>query len=239
MNGYKSNYFNKNLLESMKNSLRQVVAENSNIGLMGAPGDFSKVSDLQLQNRMRQYKRGGLFAPKDIKQPKEYEEAKAELERRQAAKAAPAAAPVAAPAAAPAAAPTMPPMQTQPSPRQPDMSSTGPSMGDRLNPVPKMVNTAYDASRQSNIDRAERGRRERGMFELQSAGTVVDLKPSDIRPTGSAPATPPARPTPISVKPDELPSDTRAELLRQIDTPAARRRGTNKTTMNPGFSPIQ
>ena len=94
MPGFNSNYFNRNLLESMKDSLRSMMSENSkfqgtamgtpNVGI-GGPGDFSKVSDLQLQNRMRELKRHGLFGAK-VKQSDEYLATEAEYKRRQEAK---------------------------------------------------------------------------------------------------------------------------------------------------------
>ena len=94
MAGFNSNYFNRNLLESMKDSLRSMMSENSkfqgtamgtpNVGI-GGPGDFSKVSDLQLQNRMRELKRHGLFGAK-VKQSDEYLATEAEYKRRQEAK---------------------------------------------------------------------------------------------------------------------------------------------------------
>lgn len=274
MNGYKPNYFNKNLLESMKNSLKNVVLGEGygepNLGIMGAPGDFSKVSDLQLQNRMRQYKRGGLFAPKDIKQPKEYEEARAELERRQAAKAAPS------DVAVPGLRGGLPQMADADIPGMVDQK-TGAGFNVRMDQLPS-ENQAEIMQQTTTGPQAKRTgaafsvRPERLPYQakeevLSASRTPAALRQADasiaraiesginpntpgvipVRSAGSAPAPMPGtqgnnpKPTPIPVNPAALPSDTRAELLRQTDTPAARRRGTNlppRQTMNPGFSPI-
>ena len=99
MYGYNSKFFNKNLIDSMKQAMISSLSEQfpQNLGTMMNPNDFSKVSDLQLQNQMRQYKRSNIFTgdEPDEKQRPEYLAARAEYQRRQGAKAAPAAAPAA------------------------------------------------------------------------------------------------------------------------------------------------
>lgn len=58
-----------------------------NYGIMGTPGDFSKLSDGQIENRMRQVKKGGLFQTvRDEDQSDEYKSYAAELARRRAPK---------------------------------------------------------------------------------------------------------------------------------------------------------
>ena len=90
-----------------------------NLGI-GGEGDWDKVSDLQLQNRMRQYKRSNIFtgdAP-DKEQHPEYLSAKKEYERRQGANNAPAAS--APKPAAPTSTPTVNTVsKTTPKPSQP------------------------------------------------------------------------------------------------------------------------
>lgn len=62
-------------------------AKSGNVGIMATPGDFSKLSDLQLQNRMRGVKKGGLFQTvKDEDQSYEYKAYQQELQRRSLAK---------------------------------------------------------------------------------------------------------------------------------------------------------
>lgn len=285
MNGYKPNYFNKNLLESMKSSLRNVVlgeaetrpvAQAAKKGFAGYGGlPMEKLSDLELQKRMQGTKRTSIFGPQ--KQSDEYLAYEAEMNRRKGAQAAPVTAPAPSDVAVPGLksglpqmadadipTPSIPSAQTQPSPEQEAeegrqrrieraparkeySNTTGiPAVDRSIDPVVQAASKTVPGSLVRAAGEAI-GKMTAGSspFTPTPAGynqmKPVVLQPGDIRPAGSAPTAMPARPTPLQAKPSEMPADTRAELLRQTDTPAARRRGTNlppRQTMNPGFSPM-
>jgi hypothetical protein len=105
-------------------------------------------------------------------------------------------------------------------------------MSDRFNPTKTAVNSAVAADRSARIARAETTRSGEGimgapMFSTSST-SQVQLQPSDIRPAGSAPSAPPARPVPQSMT--SFTPDQAAEISAAQNTPAARRlreRGIN------------
>lgn len=119
MAGYNPNYFNRNLIESMKKTIVEGLGDQ-NLGI-GGEGDWGKVSDLQLQNRMRHHKQHGFLGAEvpEEKQTKEYLAAKKEFERRQAAK-------------QPKAEPAVPGLKGQPAGAGPDERAT--AAGQQLPP---------------------------------------------------------------------------------------------------------
>lgn len=264
MNGYKSNYFNKNLLESMKNSLRNVVlgeaetrpvAQTAKKGFAGYGGlPIEKLSDLDLQKRMQGTKRTSIFGQQ--KQSDEYLAYEAEMNRRQAAKAAPS------DVAVPGLRGGLPQMADADIPGMVDQK-TGAGFNVRMDQLPS-ENQAEIMQQTTTGPQAKRTgaafsvRPERLPYQakqevLSASRTPAALRQADasiaraiesginpntpgvipVRPAGSAPAPMPGtqgnkpKPTPIPVNPAALPSDTRAEMLRQIDNPRSRRFGTN------------
>jgi hypothetical protein len=87
MNGYNPNYFDRKLVNSMKNAISQIVVKEQFPGTAeGQPGlGLGQISDLELQKRMRNKKNTSIFN-KNPKQSKEYLELEAEANRRAAAK---------------------------------------------------------------------------------------------------------------------------------------------------------
>ena len=87
MNGYNPNYFDRKLVNSMKNAISQIVVKEQFPGTAeGQPGlGLGQISDLELQKRMRNKKNTSIFN-KNPKQSKEYLELEAEANRRAATK---------------------------------------------------------------------------------------------------------------------------------------------------------
>jgi hypothetical protein len=87
MSGYNPNYFDRKLVNSMKNAISQIVVKEQFPGTAeGQPGlGLGQISDLELQKRMRNKKNTSIFN-KNPKQSKEYLELEAEANRRAAAK---------------------------------------------------------------------------------------------------------------------------------------------------------
>jgi hypothetical protein len=114
MSGYNPNYFDRKLVNSMKNAISQIVVKEQFPGTAeGQPGlGLGQISDLELQKRMRNKKNTSIFN-KNPKQSKEYLELEAEANRRAAAKTQ-----TQAPAPTPAPAPVkvQPPAPVQPKP---------------------------------------------------------------------------------------------------------------------------
>jgi hypothetical protein len=86
MSGYNPNYFDRKLVNSMKNAISQIVVKEQFPGTAeGQPGlGLGQISDLELQKRMRNKKNTSIFN-KNPKQSKEYLELEAEANRRAAA----------------------------------------------------------------------------------------------------------------------------------------------------------
>jgi hypothetical protein len=298
MNGYNPKYFNKNLLESMKSSLRDVIINEQNMPIRspgakkgtytyepplgydesgdffrkgyadatrvnpktGQPAQFNARDEseseyaeraysskkMQLGNVARQY-------GQNSQQAKDAANALARLEASYSAYKSPKAPTgVAVPGlrgqppegqvSTQPMSTQLPPMQTRPSAPQPDMSRTTPPMSDRFNPTKTAVNSAVAADRSARIARAETTRSGEGimgapMFSTSST-SQVQLQPSDIRPAGSAPSAPPARPVPQSMT--SFTPDQAAEISAAQNTPAARRLRGEKVpprTSNPLIRP--
>jgi hypothetical protein len=231
MYGYNTKYFSKSFLNSFQKSMNESLSTGNRYGIgvnkpliseenlgIGGEGDWDKVSDLQLQNRMRQYKRSNIFtgdAP-DKEQHPEYLSAKKEMERRQGAKNAPAA-----PAPKPAA-PTSTPTVNNISRTAPN-TAPGPVKTQPGAPLPNWM-----------TDPNSNGKGEVGT-------NYVEIAPGDKRTpqVGSTPkpqaATPPMSVRPTSpLSPDQVTKGVEAAsqtpaALRQADKriEAARAAGTD------------
>jgi len=119
MNGYNPNYFDRKLVNSMKNAISQIVVKEAFQTTQGQPGlGIQQISDLELKNRMRDKKNTSIFN-KNPKQSKEYLELEAEANRRAAAKTQ-----TQAPTPAPA---IKPPAPTQVTPRPTPISTINPN----------------------------------------------------------------------------------------------------------------
>jgi len=269
MNGYNPKYFNKNLLESMKSSLRDVIVNENNFaatrqtaqpakkgfaGYGGLPMD--KLSDLDLEKRMRETKRTSLFGPS--KQSDEYLAYEAEANRRKA----PAAAPtdVAVPGlrgqvGGPEPEPVMNPrtgegystrMDNLPPQTQIDImqqTTSGPQArrtGDAYKVQPERLPAAAKAEVFAATRTPQALARADERIAAASAQGVNPNTPGvvPVRPAGSAPSAPPARPVPQSMT--SFTPQQASEISAAQNTPAARRLRGEKVpprTSNPLIRP--
>ena len=136
MNGYNSNYFNRQTVNSMKSALTQVLSERFPGTEQGQPGlGIGQISDLELQKRMRNKKNTSIF-DKNPKQSKEYLELEAEYNKRQAANAPKTtqSVPAATPATSGGSKPLFAPSAPSPSPSPVNTAPTGISVPSTITP---------------------------------------------------------------------------------------------------------